>query len=191
MEDFFAGVEGRTHAWPPGRKDLHWLIVPGEDFARKRLYEPYRVLSEQPGLHSVQPQWMHCTVLHAGPQDSASTREVDQIIREVTRRAADTDPYEMTLSRPDIGTVAIESKGYPGRPHRELWEMTWQAHCRAVGDRWPRIPAVSYPSPSLPRLRRCGGSPGKPWRAYGAAVRPAGQSGHGAGHGPQVGGRMA
>jgi hypothetical protein len=41
MDDFFARVEGRTHAWPPGRKDLHWLIVPGEDFARKHLYEPY------------------------------------------------------------------------------------------------------------------------------------------------------
>lgn len=88
---------------------------------------------------------MHCTVLHAGPQDSASAREVDQIIRAVTRRAADTDPYEMVLSRPDIGTVAIESKGYPGRPHRQLWDMTFEAHRTVVGDRWPRIPSASYP----------------------------------------------
>ncbi|OIJ91591.1 hypothetical protein BIV23_39550 [Streptomyces monashensis] len=86
---------------------------------------------------------MHFTVLHAGPQDSA--REVDQITREVTRRAADTDPFEVRLSRPDIGTLAIESKGCPGRPHRQLWEMTWQTHQAVVGDRWPRIPTASYP----------------------------------------------
>ncbi len=145
MDDFFARVEGRAHAWPPGRRDLHWLIVPGEDFARTHLYEPYRLLSEQPGLCPVRPQWMHITVLHAGPQDSASAGEVDQITREVGRRAADTDAFEVTLSRPDIGTVAIESKGYPGRPHRKLWEMTWQAHRTVVGDRWPRIPSASYP----------------------------------------------
>ncbi|QNT98440.1 hypothetical protein HEP81_08214 (plasmid) [Streptomyces griseofuscus] len=145
MDDFFATVEGRTHAWPPGRKDLHWLIVPGEDFARKHLYEPYRLLSEHPGLHPVRPQWMHITVLHAGAQDSATAGEVARITREVTRRAADTDPFEVTLSRPDIGNMAIESKGYPGRPHRQLWEMTWQAHRTVVGDRWPRIPSASYP----------------------------------------------
>ncbi|ANS62408.1 hypothetical protein SLINC_0184 [Streptomyces lincolnensis] len=145
MDDFFAMVEGRAHGWARGRKDLHWLIVPGEDFARKYLYEPYRVLSEQPGLHPVRPQWMHCTVLHAGPQDSATAGEIDLTAREVTRRAADIDPYEMVLSRPDIDMMGIESKGYPGRPHRQLWEMTWQAHRNGVGDRWPRIPSASYP----------------------------------------------
>lgn len=41
MDDFFARVEGRSHAWPAGRRDLHWLIIPGEDFAREHLYEPY------------------------------------------------------------------------------------------------------------------------------------------------------
>ncbi|MET9518264.1 hypothetical protein [Streptomyces sp. NPDC002994] len=59
---------------------------------------------------------MHITVLHAGPQDSASSAEVDQLVAEVTKRAAGIAPYEVTLSRPDIGTVAIESKGYPGAP---------------------------------------------------------------------------
>lgn len=41
MDNFFARVEGRAHAWPPGRRDLHWLVIPGEAFARLRLYEPY------------------------------------------------------------------------------------------------------------------------------------------------------
>lgn len=145
MEDFFARVEGRTHAFPPGRKDLHWLIVPGEDFAREHLYEPYRTLAEQPGLCPVKPEWMHLTVLHAGPQDSASAGEVDQLAAEVAKRAADLPSFELTLSRPDIGTVAIESKGYPGQPHRQLWEMTWEAQRTVVGDRWPRIPSSSYP----------------------------------------------
>lgn len=145
MEDFFSRVESREHAWPPGRKDLHWLIIPDLDLAREKLYEPYRTLAEQPGLYPVQPQWMHMTVLHAGPQDSASGAEVDQLVAEVAKRAADIAPYEVTMSRPDIGTVALESKGYPGAPHRALWEMAWQAQQAVVGQRWPLIPKATYP----------------------------------------------
>ncbi|MFD7016642.1 2'-5' RNA ligase family protein [Streptomyces sp. NPDC059928] len=145
MEDFFSRVENREHAWPPGRRDLHWLIIPDPDIARDQLYEPYRTLAEQPGLYPVQPQWMHITVLHAGPQDSATDSEVDHLVAEVTKRAAHIAPFKVTLSRPDIGNVAIESKGRPGAPHRALWEMTWQAQQSVVGDRWPVIPKAAYP----------------------------------------------
>ncbi|MFE7614363.1 2'-5' RNA ligase family protein [Streptomyces sp. NPDC057496] len=145
MESFFAGVEGRAHAWPSGRKDLHWLVVPDKDLARECLYEPYRALVERPGLCPVRPEWMHLTVLHAGPQHSAGPGEVDRLVGEVAERAAGIAPFEITLSRPDIGTVAIESKGYPGAPYRELWEMTWQAQRAVVGERWPLLPALSYP----------------------------------------------
>lgn len=88
---------------------------------------------------------MHNTVLHSGPVDEATPQEIDQIVTEVREGAVDIAPYEMTFSRPDIGNVAIESKGYPGAPHRRLWEMTGKAHQAVVGDRWPLIPAVSYP----------------------------------------------
>ncbi|MFE0055392.1 2'-5' RNA ligase family protein [Streptomyces sp. NPDC059003] len=145
VEDFFSRVENRQHAWPPGRKDLHWLIIPDPDIARDQLYMPYRALAEEPGLCPVQPQWMHLTVLHAGPQNSATDAEVDQLVAKVAKRAADIAPFEVTLSRPDIGNVAIESKGYPGAPHRALWEMTWQAQQAVVGDRWPLIPKAAYP----------------------------------------------
>lgn len=145
MEDFFARVEGRSHPWGPLRKDLHWLVIPPEPLARAHLYEPYRELAAQPGLFPVQPEWMHVTVLHAGPQDSASPAEIDQLVAAVTKGAAELAPYTLTLSRPDIGTVAIESKGFPGAPHRALWDMTWQAQRTVVGDRWPRIPTASYP----------------------------------------------
>lgn len=145
MEDFFARVEGRAHAWPPGRKDLHWLVIPGEDFSRTRLYEPYRTLAEQPGLHPVQPQWMHVTLLHLGPQESASAEEIEQMVTAVAKAAADITPFDLTLSRPDIGTVAIETKGYPGAPFRAVCDMAWQATHTVVGDRWPRIPTISYP----------------------------------------------
>ncbi|MGW7821940.1 hypothetical protein ACWGLF_28320 [Streptomyces puniciscabiei] len=84
-------------------------------------------------------------LLHSGPQDSASQAEVDQLVAEVADRATRIEPFDLTLSRRDVGNVAIESKGYPGAPHRQLWEMTWQAHHAVVGDRWPRIPTVSYP----------------------------------------------
>ncbi|WP_331725484.1 hypothetical protein OG596_38090 (plasmid) [Streptomyces sp. NBC_01102] len=149
MEDFFARVENRAHAWPPNRKDLHWLIIPGEDFARTHLYEPYRELAEKPGLYAVHPEWMHVTLLHLGPQDSASAEEIDQLVAEVAKRAAGTAPFELALSRPDVGTVAIESKGYPGAPHRALAEMTWQATHAVVGDRWPRIPSATASYPHL------------------------------------------
>lgn len=145
MEDFFAKVESRSHPWPEGRRDLHWLIIPPESLAREFLYEPYRSLAERPGLCPVRPQWMHITVLHAGPQDSASAAEISRLVEEVAKRAAAHTPFEVTLSRPDIGTMAIESKGWPGAPHRALWDMTWQAQQAVVGERWPQIPAVSYP----------------------------------------------
>ncbi|QRX89933.1 hypothetical protein [Streptomyces noursei] len=105
----------------------------------------YRALVEQPGLIPVQPQWMHNTVLHSGPQNTATTAEVDQFVAEVTRAAAGIEPFDLALARPDIGTVAIESKGYPGAQHRRLWEMTWRAQQAVVGDRWPLIPTQSYP----------------------------------------------
>ncbi|MFJ2202400.1 2'-5' RNA ligase family protein [Streptomyces violaceusniger] len=120
-------------------------MIPPQALACTYLYEPYRALAEQPGLCPVRPEWMHITVLHAGPQDSASSTEVDQLVTEVAKRAADFCPFEIALSRPDIGTVAIESKGYPGAPHRALWEMTWEAQTAVVSDRWPRIPSISYP----------------------------------------------
>lgn len=145
MEDFFARVESRRHAWPPGRRDLHWLVVPGAEVARPHLYEPYRALAEMPGLYPVQPEWMHVTLLHMGPEESASTREIDQLAAAVAERAAGMAPYDLTLSRPDIGTVAIESRGFPGAPHRALCDMTWEATRAVVGDRWPRIPTISYP----------------------------------------------
>ncbi|MFC9672773.1 hypothetical protein [Streptomyces sp. NPDC056949] len=61
--------------------------------------------------------------------------------------AADVAPFDLPLSRPDIGTVAIESKGYPWAPHRALGDRVWQATHAVVGDRWPRIPSAvaSYP----------------------------------------------
>ncbi|WP_424864055.1 2'-5' RNA ligase family protein [Streptomyces sp. MMS24-I29] len=148
MEDFFNRVETRTHAWPPGRRDLHWLVLPDPGLARE-LCGSYRALTEQPGLCPVRPEWLHLTVLHAGAQDAATGAEINKLVDEVTKRAADIPPYGLTLSRPDIGTMAIEVKGYPGAPHRALWEMTWEAQQAVVGERWPLIPTMPYPHLAL------------------------------------------
>ncbi|WP_406384957.1 hypothetical protein [Streptomyces sp. NBC_01618] len=113
MKDFFAQVETRMHTWPPFRKDLHWLVIPGEDVARKYLYEPYRTLVEQPGVCPVRPEWMHVTVLHAGPQDSATGAEIDQLIAEVAKRAVDIAPYTLTLSP---ATASGRVRGRPTGP---------------------------------------------------------------------------
>ncbi|GLF98113.1 2'-5' RNA ligase family protein [Streptomyces yaizuensis] len=145
MDDFFARVESRTHAWPAGRRDLHWLVIPDTDFARRHLYEPYRDLAHHPGLHPVRPEWMHITVLHAGPEDSATPAEIARLIAEVTDRTADIGAFDLVLSRPAIGTVAIESTGHPGAPHQRLWRIASEAQRAVVGGRWPLIPEVSYP----------------------------------------------
>ncbi|MFF4767406.1 2'-5' RNA ligase family protein [Streptomyces sp. NPDC001255] len=145
MKDFFAHAAARHHPWPAGRRDLHWLVLPDPDCARRSLYEPYRELVHQPGLHPVLPEWMHATVRHMGPQNSAHPNDVDRLVAEVTRRVRHVAPFTLTMSRPDIGTMALESKAHPGAPFRRLWTLTGQAQLRVVGNRWPLLPAHSYP----------------------------------------------
>ncbi|MFB7852371.1 hypothetical protein ACFC34_35890 [Streptomyces sp. NPDC056053] len=80
--------------------------------------------------------------------------------RLVGEVAAGIAPFEVVLSRPGIETVAIESKGYPDTPYRELWEMTWQAQWAVAGEWWLLSrPVVPAPGSRLRRSRRAVGGP--------------------------------
>jgi len=146
MQDFFAAVEAREHPWPAGRRDLHWhLLPPSVEQARKLLLDDFGELLRAPGLEAVPPRWLHTTVLHSGPRDSVTDQEIDAIVQEVREATAGEQPVELVFDRPTIGTVAISRPGRPGEAARRLWEATWRATQRVVGDRWPLIPEVYHP----------------------------------------------
>lgn len=149
MDDFFARVENREHAWPAGRADLHWHVLFDTEQVREMLTDPYRELTHRPGIAPVAPEWLHMTVLHSGPRADATDEEITQIVDRVRARAADVEPFEVTFAQPSPGNVAIECLGRPGAPARALWEMTWQQTRAVVGDRWPLVPGPYWPHVSL------------------------------------------
>lgn len=148
MEDFFARVTARRYPWPEGRRDLHWHLLP-PPAERKHLSEPYRELTHQPGLEPVPAEWLHITVLHAGPQQDATTQETADLAARVRAAVAGSGPVTLTFARPSIGTVAIERAARLGAPARRLWDETWTATTDVVGERWPRLPTTYYPHVTL------------------------------------------
>jgi len=148
MDDFFARVVNRAHAWPAGRRDLHWHLLPSPSEA-DALARPYRDVTSTPGLNAVPPQWLHITVLHAGPQADSSDAEVEAVVAKVRDAAADTGPFALTLYPPSVGTVALECMGYPGAPARRLWELTAAATEEVIGKRFELLSDVYYPHVSL------------------------------------------
>lgn len=149
MDDFFQRVEGRQHAWPAGRRDLHWHVLFPVDEVRRKLTKPYQGLSHRAGIEPVAPEWAHMTVLHSGPEDEATAAEISQITDRISKHARRIAPFDVTFAQPAVGNVAIECLGRPGTPARALWEATWSATHAVVGERWPRIPANYYPHISL------------------------------------------
>lgn len=148
MDDFFARAMGRRHAWPAGRRDLHWHLLPSTEEATA-LTEPYREVVSMPGLNPVPAQWVHITVLHAGPQSETSDAELEAVIGKVRAAAATLAPFDLTLYPPTVGTVALECAGRPGAAARRLWELTAAATRTVMGERFELIPAVYYPHASL------------------------------------------
>jgi hypothetical protein len=41
INDFFAEVESRQHAWPAGREDLHWHLLHDTTLVAEQLVLPY------------------------------------------------------------------------------------------------------------------------------------------------------
>jgi 2'-5' RNA ligase len=149
MDNFFHRVRTRSWPWPDDREDWHWHILPPDEAAR--LVEGYTSLTTHEGLHQVAPQWLHISLLHSAPVEEVSQSEVDAIIDKVREECAKIKPFELTIGRPSVGTVAIECPAWPGPAPRRLWEIVADASRGVFGDRYPTMPAPGkhYPHASL------------------------------------------
>lgn len=147
MKDFFEGVETRPGGpWPAFRRDLHWhLLPPDSEQASTTLVGPYTDLVDRPGLHMVPPEWLHVTVLHAGPRTEATAEEIARITDRVREAVAGTGPVTLTFSRPAVGATGIGRDARPGKAARRLWEATWDATVAVVGERWNLVPKTYTP----------------------------------------------
>lgn len=145
MENFFERV-GRF--WPPGRRDLHWHILPTPDEAGS-LSVPYKGLAS-PGLKGVPVSGMHCTLLHAVGLGSGDV-DTDALIKEVGRYAQTVRPFTLTFDRPSVGNVGIEIGGWPGLPFTEIVNAVTQvtacagADFKAAPSRYPHM-SLAYAS---------------------------------------------
>lgn len=146
MKDFFGTV---IHRWPAGQQDYHWHILPDPDVVRQELFEPYRELTHQPRLAPVQPQNFHITLLHGPPVEEVTAQEVEQTIELVREGCTRIAPFDLTLARPALGTVAIECIGSPGAASRPLWQLTAEATTKATQNRFPTIPSAHYPHATI------------------------------------------
>lgn len=79
MENFFERV---AKAWPVGRRDLHWHILPASSEAVELLASYPETVFSRPGLVRVPSEWLHCTLLHA-VGISAADVDVDALVRDV------------------------------------------------------------------------------------------------------------
>ncbi|WP_329169394.1 2'-5' RNA ligase family protein (plasmid) [Streptomyces sp. NBC_01267] len=149
MEDFYAEVEARAHAWPANRPDLHWHILFDPAVVEEKLVGPYRELTHRPGLAPVEARWVHTTVMHGGPVADYKDEELDTIVELVRQECATIAPFDLTFDRPAIGRVAVECAARPGAPARRLWQLTTQIDVDVTGGRNPVMPAGYYPHQSL------------------------------------------
>ncbi|MFF3177913.1 2'-5' RNA ligase family protein [Streptomyces sp. NPDC057900] len=142
MDNFFERV-GRV--WPAERRDLHWHILPtpGEADA---LASPYQGLSV-PGLQSVPPQWMHCTLLHTVGLGRSAV-DLDALLKDVASFAQTVRPFTLTFDRPSIGATAVEISGWPGLPFTRIVDGLTEAMVRtrsvftAAPSRFPHLSAA-------------------------------------------------
>ncbi|MEV4873891.1 2'-5' RNA ligase family protein [Streptomyces syringium] len=142
MDDFFAGLESRSHPWTAGRWDLHWHLMPSASLAWQLAID-YRKLTHRDGIAPVAPAWLHVTVARVGVANDISKHETAAIIEYVGEVVSAIKPFDLILDRPSIGQVAIECAGRPGAPARSLWELTAGVSRQILGDRFPQ-PSASY-----------------------------------------------
>ncbi|MGY4969560.1 2'-5' RNA ligase family protein [Streptomyces nigrescens] len=146
MKDFFSTV---VHRWPEGREDIHWHILPDRELVRQTLFEPYRELTHRPNLAPVRPENFHITLLHGPPVTEVSEQEVGDMTALVRKGCKRIAPFELTLDRPALGSVALECAGRPGAASRPLWQLTADAAAEATGGRFRNLPAAHYPHGSI------------------------------------------
>jgi 2'-5' RNA ligase len=129
--------------------DDHWKFEPGTDLKRARLtwfirvgdYEPVAQLARLGqqrlaglgGLDLVPREWLHITTLIAGYADQIMPDQVDEMIAEATRRAADLRPVEVTLGRVLYHPRAVMLEAGPAAALEPVLDMVGYATRAATG----------------------------------------------------------
>ncbi|MFF3129259.1 2'-5' RNA ligase family protein [Streptomyces sp. NPDC057908] len=145
MENFFERV---AKAWPVGRRDLHWHILPAASEGDALLASYPEAVFSRPGLSWVPGEWLHCTLLHAVGL-SADDVDVDALVRDVHAHAQQVEPFTLTFDRPAIAPVAIEISGWPGTPFTRLVDSITQltqeqrTAFRPAASRYPHM-SIAY-----------------------------------------------
>ncbi|MFD5319403.1 2'-5' RNA ligase family protein [Streptomyces sp. NPDC127098] len=94
-------------------------------------------------------EWTHVTVLHSAPLGEVTADQVEEVTTRVRKACATVAPFELTVGRPSVGTVAIECPAWPGPLARPLWQITAQASRDVWQDAYPTLPAKYYPHLSV------------------------------------------
>ncbi|MFI5987651.1 2'-5' RNA ligase family protein [Streptomyces sp. NPDC051555] len=125
------------------------MITFPSDIVDETLTSPYRELASMPGLEPVPAEWMHLTLLHAGPEDQYTAEEITRVVELFRAGAASVPAFDIEFSRPSVGRIALEMAGRPGAPSRRLWELAAEAFETVAPERWPLIPAHHAPHMSI------------------------------------------
>ncbi|MFB6814463.1 2'-5' RNA ligase family protein [Streptomyces sp. NPDC056347] len=148
MENFFERV---AKAWPVGRRDLHWHILPAASEADELLASYPETVFSRPGLSRVPSEWLHCTLLHAVGLSAADV-DVGALVRDARAHVQQMEPFTLTFDRPAIGPVAIEISGWPGTPFTRLvgsiTQLTQEQHTafQPAASRYPHM-SIAYTGP--------------------------------------------
>ncbi|GAA1376625.1 2'-5' RNA ligase family protein [Streptomyces beijiangensis] len=144
MDSFFERV---SKVWPPGRRDLHWHLLPTETEADALLASYSEAVFARPGLTRVPNAWLHCTLLHA-IGTTADQVDVDALVTDARAYARQVSPFTLTFDRPAVGPVAVEISGWPGAPFTGLVDtLTQLTQERSAGMFRPA--ASRYPHMSI------------------------------------------
>jgi 2'-5' RNA ligase len=99
---------------PPGRGQLYWHVLLGEDPEVRRLAsEAQRRLAGIPGLDMTPPRWLHMTLLIIGFSDEFTSSQVDMMVSEAARLLRSMAPMSVTLSRILYHPEAVAVAAHP------------------------------------------------------------------------------
>jgi 2'-5' RNA ligase len=130
MENFFAEV---AEAWPAGREDYCWHVLPGSAADRERLAASFGELTERPGLVPVRPEWMDVAVQRLGPASGITGTELARMTRLVQGRCGGIAPFTVTAGRAEAWEAGVVCPVRPGYLLRFLRQVTAEVAGRRPG----------------------------------------------------------
>ena len=105
----------------PGQGTLYWHILVGDHpEARDLAHTAQKRLAGFHGLHMTPPEWLHITILVAGPTEEITTGQQHEMLAAASELLATVPPVTVTLSRILYHPEAIAVAVHPTGPLREI-----------------------------------------------------------------------